>query len=138
MKIQCRVFLSALLILWSSLIMAKDVTLHITPKQTSFVIEVKAIPTTGFVWSVKSFDKEQFSFEGTKYLKPEDVKRIGAPLQEQFTFKLLKPLKSDKKIELSLSRSWEKNDVKPSTFIISAMPKPIKSGIEKLETQTKK
>lgn len=120
MRTQYKVLCLILFMLLNFCCMANssETEIFLKPEETQFVIEVKAIPTSGYVWSVKSFDKTQFSFEGAEYLKSEDKNSIGAPLQEQFRFTLLKPLASVQQIKLSLARSWEKEDVKISTFSI--------------------
>lgn len=126
MKVQFRVLCLSFLLFCGFSCMANDnnsiSTTQITlqPGQEQFVIEVKAIPTTGYVWSVKFYDKAQFSFEGSHYIKQEAEAKVGSPLQEQFTFKVLKPLKDSQKIQLKLARSWEKSDAKESTFIITS------------------
>lgn len=100
----------------------------ITPDQETFYIEVKAIPTTGYTWSVTSYDKKQFSFEGSNYVKSTDNSLVGAPQQEQFHFKLLKPLSSPQTIVLSLARAWEHRDIQQKSFEI----------VQKVETPTNK
>ena len=102
--------------------------IEIKPDQETFYIEVKAIPTTGYTWSVLSFDKSQFIFEGSNYVKPVDSSLVGAPQQEQFHFKLLKPLSSPQTITLSLARAWEHSDIQQKSFEI----------VQKVETPTNK
>ena len=98
--------------------MAENNIINIAADQKSFSIKVKAIPTTGFVWSIKTYDKELFKFEGSKYLKPKNEKLIGAPLQEIFTFKILKPFVKKQAITLKLMRSWETKEANSQVFII--------------------
>ncbi len=97
--------------------------IYIKHEQKQFVIQVKAIPTTGFVWSVKSYNKKLFKFEGSEYLKPKNPKLIGAPLQQLFKFKILKSIVANNKITLSLARSWESKEAKQVKYSIILLKK---------------
>lgn len=121
-------FLNALLISFCllgsiSCVAATKNVIYIKPGQKEFVIEVKAIPTTGFVWSVSSFNKKIFEFKGSEYLKPKDKNKIGSPLQEVFKFKILKSILKEEIIELNLSRSWESKENHSRRYIIKSEAK---------------
>ena len=108
------------------------VKITLTPEQTTFYIEVKAIPTTGYQWTVKTYDKQQFEFISSGYVKAKTATNsdsskvlVGAPMQQRFSFKLVKSLQAPSKITLRLARSWEPQDGQDSTFVIA--PKSLKN-----------
>lgn len=115
--IQC--VLCICLLFGSHHVLAKNNIITLTSDQKKLTLIVTAMPTTGFVWSIKSFNKEIFSFEGSEYLKSKNKTLIGAPIQEAFNFKIITPLMNKSTIQLSLSRSWESKEVKVNTYTIS-------------------
>lgn len=128
MKVGYQKYAIAILIVyllgWSFTLNAKNTVIYIEPDQQILSIKLKAIPTTGFIWSVKSYDKHYLKFIKSTYLKKQqDSQLMGAPLIEEFQFKVIKPLKAASKITFRLARSWEKNEAKESTFIIKLRPK---------------
>jgi predicted secreted protein len=92
---------------------AAPMNIELKPGQQQFDIVVKAIPTTGYQWAAKCYDQEQFKLLSSHYLNKANKKpKMGAPLQQVFRFKLLKPLQTSQSIMMALARSWEKQDAK--------------------------
>lgn len=113
---------AVVLMLWGLAVYAgeyqKEQVILIEPEATEVQIVVKAIPTTGFMWSVVSYDKAQFKYLGAEYLPQKEKTRLGAPLEQAFRFKLLAPVVEPKKIVMKLARAWEEQDAGETSYII--------------------
>ena len=63
-----------------------DNKVQLQENQTKFILTVKAIPTTGYTWSVKKYDKTLFKFVSADYEKTTESspssKLVGAPLKQ--------------------------------------------------------
>lgn len=102
-------FLGSLLLIFSICAQANDnLSLSVSPSQNSFVVKLKANPTTGFQWNVIQFDKQLMSLTSSQYQKPQS-NLIGAGGQMLFTFTLnkLKNRPEKTNIVFKYARSWE-------------------------------
>ncbi len=104
---------------------AQTQTLNVLENQKELTIQIPGNPTTGYVWSVKQYDKNMFQLTGSGYLRP-DSKLIGAGGVYQFIFKILCPLKKQLTITFELKRPWEKEAVQIKTFLVS----PVKERLD--------
>ena len=122
-------FISFCMLIWGTEALAKSEDLHaksqeniitLGPDQKVFKISVKAIPTTGYTWSVKTIDKTYLKFLGSNYVKNDNNKKlIGAPKDEIFNFEIIKKLKGPVFLTLRLARSWEPRDGMEKTYKIT-------------------
>lgn len=94
--------------------------LHISvgSNQPGFIIKLKSNPTTGYSWSLKSFDKTLLESTHHQFIAAK-TKLIGAPGFEEWTFNVL-PAAFGKKRHTTLTfvyaRSWEKEPKDTSTL----------------------
>jgi inhibitor of cysteine peptidase len=98
-----------LLLLTTELFAAKDNTITLTPNQSSFTISLPANATTGYQWSVVTYDQQLFTLENSQYQKPNS-NLIGAGSTMMFTFSINPNTKHPKtsKIVLKYARPWGK------------------------------
>ena len=89
----------------------KALLVNVPKNKSSFVITLEANPTTGYQWSVVSFDKDLLTLSSSYYQGP-DSKLIGAGGHMLFTFTLNKEKAYPKTTDLffSYARPWEKGD----------------------------
>ncbi len=82
--------------------------LTISTKQETFTISLPSNPTTGFQWSVISYDKSIFDLINHQYIASK-IGVIGAGGTMLFTFKFKKQLSYPRvsKIKFKHARSWE-------------------------------
>jgi inhibitor of cysteine peptidase len=92
----------------SLIVHADTLSVNVEKKQSSFVVRLAANPTTGFQWSVVSYDKELFTLSASSYQKPS-TKLIGAGGHSLFTFTLKKGYAYPKSTALvfKYARPWE-------------------------------
>lgn len=89
---------------------AQDVlSIDVNKNQSSFEIVLPANPTTGFQWSVLSFDKDLLALNSSVYKGPDSA-LIGAGGHMSFTFGLNKKKAYPKTslLEFKYARPWEK------------------------------
>ena len=79
----------------------KNITTEVGNK---VILDLKGNSTTGFTWTLKSYNKELIKFIDIKY-KTDDTKLLGAGGTWTSQFKVLKP--GNSKIELIYKRPWE-------------------------------
>jgi predicted secreted protein len=60
--------------------------LIIADNQKKLVVRLTANPTTGFKWFLKNYDARYLTPIAHQYLPPQNIKLIGAPGIETFTF----------------------------------------------------
>ena len=89
---------------------ADPLTVNVDKKQSSFVINLAANPTTGFQWTVVSYDKDLLTLSDSTYQKP-NTQLIGAGGHMLFTFTINKGKAYPKSTDLvfKYARPWEKN-----------------------------
>lgn len=108
-RVQLRRYLIWGSIFFSSILFAANQSVvQLNPSQSKFTITLPANPTTGFQWTVQSYDKTLFCLINSEYNLPK-TKLIGAGGQMVFTFKKLKRKTYPKssKIQFKYARSWE-------------------------------
>lgn len=97
--------------------------LTISSDQRQFTIPLAANPTTGYQWSIVTYDKQLFTLKNATYQSPK-TKLIGAGGTMLFTFALNKGQSYPKttKMVFNYARSWEqgKGTVKTVTLNFSA------------------
>lgn len=110
---------------WADNIYTQDKnTITLSSNQPEFTIKLKSNPTTGYMWSIQSYDKKYLLFINHHFEPPSNTKLMGAPGYEYFTFKgtkafFSKPQGTD--VKLIYSRSWENNqNIIPTVFHVLA------------------
>ncbi|KTC78411.1 protease inhibitor I42 family protein [Legionella brunensis] len=104
-----KILWSSLLLAFATLIHAADtMTLNIDKNQTQFEVTLPANPTTGYQWTVESYDKSIIKLLSSRYVAPQ-TKLIGAGGQMQFTFQLLKgkSYPQNTTLQFKYARPWE-------------------------------
>lgn len=94
---------------FSSLLFAKNNdTVTVFINQPQFIITLPQNPTTGFQWTLVSYDNSLISLVGSDYKAPK-TKLIGAGGNILFTFKTIKNKFYPKSTKLifQYARSWE-------------------------------
>jgi inhibitor of cysteine peptidase len=90
---------------------ASTLELTVQPNTVYFYFNLPSNPTTGYRWSIKSFDSSSLKFNHSDY-KTTNSNLIGGGGVERFYFNVLAPQKGiDTYIELTYSRPWEKEVV---------------------------
>lgn len=110
----------------SALAHANDpMSVNVDKKQSSFVINLPANPTTGYQWSLVQFDRELLSLTSSLYQKP-DTKLIGAGGNMLYTFSLNKGKAYPKTSEIifKYARPWEKAQMASWQKVIVHFVKP--------------
>ena len=100
-----------------------DKPIIVTEKNAVFTITLQSNPTTGFLWSVKSFDPKVVRMIGHKFVAPTNKKLIGAPGYEVYVFQVKHHAfttthEKTTKIALQYTRPWTKDDATKTEFII--------------------
>ncbi len=87
---------------------ASAASITLTEGQSQLQISLPANPTTGYRWTVISYDKSLFHLDTSKFLPP-DSKLIGAGGTMVFNFTILKQERYPKSSTLcfSYARLWE-------------------------------
>lgn len=124
---QCIKFLLIGFLLFSCGICCADKKIEITdPQKTivvkasnpNFVITLSANPTTGYSWSLKSYDSDLIKPVSRKYYPPQ-TKLLGAGGYEKWVF-AVKPagfiVPQITNVTLIYSRSWELQGAQASNF----------------------
>ncbi|CDZ78174.1 putative secreted protein [Legionella massiliensis] len=104
-----RIILGSLLLSFLVLANAADtMTLTIDKNQKDFLVTLPSNPTTGYQWTVVSFDKSFLELKASQYLPPK-TKLIGAGGQMQFNFALIarKTYPASTTMQFKYLRSWE-------------------------------
>lgn len=96
---------------YCSFLFASTNTLIVKPNQPEFSIQLQSNPTTGYSWSLKSYDKKLLSLIKHQYIKPTNH-LIGATGYEIWIFKansLFFSYQKTTSLVFSYERPWEKN-----------------------------
>ena len=85
-----------------------DISMNVNKDQSSFTVTLPANPTTGYQWSVVSFDKNLLTLKESKYQAPQ-TRLIGAGGKMLFTFDLNqgKAYPDKTNMVFNYARSWE-------------------------------
>ena len=105
------IVLSVLLYILSMTAYAGDaMSIDVDSSQSSFEVSLASNPTTGFQWSIVSFDKELLTLTSVSFQRP-DSRLIGAGGHTLFTFSLNKGKSYPKttSIMFKYARPWEKS-----------------------------
>lgn len=89
--------------------LAKSNTIYVDRDQSQFTIKLDSNRTTGYSWSLKSYDKKFISLVSHEYIPP-NTKLIGAPGYETWVFQATPNFFHASKmtqISLNYARSWE-------------------------------
>ena len=88
-----------------------EMTLNVSTKEPSFVVDLEANPTTGYQWSVVDYDKELLTLSDSVYTQSRPA-LIGSGGHMRYTFKLNKGKKypDSTQINFKYARAWEKNN----------------------------
>jgi inhibitor of cysteine peptidase len=98
---------------------AQTMELKIKPNTSQFYFSLPSNPTTGYRWTLKSFDKKVIKFRQSEY-QVSNPTLIGGGGVQTFYFKVLNLNTSiDTLIELEYSRSWENVPANTQTVHIS-------------------
>ncbi len=103
--------LTGLLFLWALGVQASDtLTISVNKKTPQFMVTLPSNPTTGFQWTVTSYDKKILQLKSSHFVAPQ-TKLIGAGGQMTFTFAPIKgkSYPDTTKMTFSYARSWEAN-----------------------------
>ncbi len=86
----------------------KELQLDVPNKQQTFVVTLPANATTGYQWSVVTFDNALLTLDKSNYLAP-NTKLIGAGGQMQYTFSLNKGKQYSAQTSMlfKYARAWE-------------------------------
>lgn len=93
----------------AQLITQEKSIISITATQPTFTIKLKSNPTTGYLWSLTSYDHKLISLK-KHYFQHGNPKLIGAPGFEFWTFKVNPSAFTaphQTKIQFLYARSWE-------------------------------
>jgi len=115
-----RVMLSLILFLCSFLTHAQDnIDVHKPAKGQFFNVTLKANITTGFKWSIESYDKNLFTYIGSHYESPQ-TKLIGAGGQSSFIFLLKKgkAYPATSKMVFKYARPWDKKSAMRKEIVL--------------------
>ena len=100
-------------------------TLPVVPVSASqrvFMIQLPTNPSTGYMWTIKSYDKRVLKFLRKKYLPAGNKILMGAGGYMNFYFLVCgksRPLQTE--IDLLYSRPWEKGsgEITPVTVVFT-------------------
>lgn len=112
--------LGCLLLGWSLIANAEDQTLQVDPNTDHFVINLPSNPTTGYQWSVVSYDTNLLSLAGTKY-QADQKGLIGGGGQTFYTFTLNqgKFYPAQTVLTFKYARPWEHKEGAVKTVTIN-------------------
>ena len=104
-----RAILGGFLLLCSLGAQADDNTvITVDSSSQQFVVTLPANPTTGYQWTVTSFDKKTFKMTASQFVSPR-TRLIGAGGQMTYTFALIKGQSYPKSTQMSFTyaRPWD-------------------------------
>lgn len=104
-----RVIFSGLLLLTSLCSYAGNgLTFAVNSSSPTFVVTLPANPTTGYQWTLTSYDQSLLQMTGSKYVAPQ-TKLIGAGGNTMFTFMLVKGKTYPQSTQMSFTyaRAWD-------------------------------
>ena len=83
-------------------------TITADPSSKKFVVSLPSNPTTGYQWTVTTYDKSILNMTGSQYIPPQK-KLIGAGGNMTFTFALIKgkSYPQSTKMLFTYARAWD-------------------------------
>ena len=93
---------------------AETLSINVDPSNPQFVVKLAANPTTGYHWTVTSYDKKILQLTNSHYVAPQ-TKLIGAGGEMTFTFTQVKgkTYPQSTLISFTYARPW---DLKSTTL----------------------
>ncbi len=93
---------------------AAPLTFQVNGSKPQFEVTLASNPTTGYQWTVTSFDKNRFKLTGSHYVAPK-TRLIGQGGKMTFTFALIngKNYPTTTQMLFNYSRPWEANKGSP-------------------------
>lgn len=125
-----RIFLNALLLAVMNIANASEkMSINVDINQPKFVVSLAANATTGYQWSVQSYDKTILKLHHSKYITPK-THLIGAGGKMEFTFILANHNRIYPKntvISFKYARPWESDKgVTKKVTVIFHSPQSVK------------
>lgn len=105
-----KMIVSGFLLLCSLSVQADDVTIiAVDSSRPEFVVTLPANPTTGYQWTLTSYDKKNFKVTGSQFISPR-TRLMGAGGKMTFTFVRHKSTIVPKSTQMTFTyaRSWDK------------------------------
>lgn len=106
-----------------SVFTADKPNITVTTKQPSFMLKLKANPSTGYLWFLRDYDASLLTPVSHTYEKP-DPKLMGAPGYDLWTFKM-KPaafiVPRQTTLRMIYTRPFSNENVTPVLFSISTV-----------------
>lgn len=98
-------------------------TVNVAAKEEQFKVTLQANPTTGYQWTVQTYDQTLFKLVSSQYVSPE-TKLIGAGGQMVFTFAVKQgaALPESSAMTFRYARPWEPKDGTSKQVIIQFEP----------------
>lgn len=86
---------------------SKDMVIFLKPEQSSFSVELKSNPTTGFQWKLVDYNKTRFTLDKSTYQQSQPV-LIGSGGYQVFNITITRPKEIvDEWMTFKYARSWE-------------------------------
>lgn len=106
------------MMIWSFISVAGENMITLKQAQSLFSITVDANPTTGYSWSIKEMDKDNFRLLKKQYTAVNQG-LIGSGGKTEFKFKVVnKAFKGKSQIVLVYSRPWDPKSGTSKIFTI--------------------
>ncbi len=98
----------------------KAITMTVDSSKQQFVVTLPSNPTTGYQWTVASYNKKIFKMTGSQFIAPR-TRLMGAGGQMTFTFALNKGQSYPKSTQFhfTYARSWDKNSGTPTHVTVN-------------------
>ncbi len=97
-----------------------------------FVITFPANPSTGYSWSIVSYNSKQLHLIKSQYMTPDKTRQIGAAGKMIYEFEVLDadvyPITSV--IKFKYARPWDKSDSIDKTVIVSVKKARLKPSVK--------
>lgn len=103
-----KIIIAGLMMLMMTALQAAATVINLTPTQDTFQVTLPSNPTTGYQWSIKSYDQTLLNLVSSKFIQPQ-TKLMGAGGTMLYTFELKKGVNPPKLTSLvfSYARPWE-------------------------------
>ena len=120
-----RAAIGLLLLCASCLSAANTLTMNVDPTNPQFVVELPSNPTTGYQWTVTTYDKTLLQMTSSHYVAPQ-TKLIGAGGKMIFTFAPVKGKAYPQSTQMLFTyvRPWEPKSGTLKKVIINFTKKP--------------
>jgi inhibitor of cysteine peptidase len=105
------IFLAASVLAIAAVFTEKQGVITVNKQSPTFTIRLAANPTTGYTWSLQSYDNKVL-VSTEHHFVPAKTKLIGAGGYEDWSFRVVPAAKrATTKIVFVYSRAWEKNEI---------------------------